>query len=395
MTEEATQVPAPEVEPPSDPESAEAAPDPVEAPPEEAEAPAEPPAEPPEANEVGTITTVVGTGERGYSGDGGPAIEAELNDPYALTFDTAGNLYIGEDGNDVLRKVDQDGVITTVAGTAAEGYSGDGGPATEAGINDHSFGFDGEGNFYILQFHQPALRVIDLDGIITTMMGDGIGAPSLPEEGSRMSDSTICSEPLGPVFDAERNTYISRRSDNAVIKIDSVGIITTVAGTGEAGFSGDGGPATEAQLSRPHDLAIDSEGNLYFVEIGNERVRKVDASGIITTLAGTGTRGYSGDGGPATEAEIARPWGIAVDADGNVYFTSQGNDVVRKIDQEGIITTVAGTGEAGFSGDGGPATEAALNLPVMVAFDADGNLHITDHSNQRVRRVILAEAGGS
>lgn len=338
---------------------------------------------------IGTIITVVGTGEPGFSGDGGHATEAQLEEPISLSFDPAGNLYIGEVKNNVVRKVDSDGLVTTVAGTGVFGYSGDGGPATRADINDPDLGFDEEGNLHVLQFRQQALRKIDSAGVITTIAGTGQSG-LLPEDGSRANDSNLCRLPAGPAFDDDGSIYISCEDWSAVIKIDSKGIISTVAGTGEPGFAGDGGPAIEAQLGAPTGISIDPEGNLFIADVSDHRIRKVDRNGIITTVAGTGTRGYSGDGGPATVAELSEPIAVAVGAGGEIYFSSFGNDVVRKVDTEGIISTVAGTGEQGFSGDGGPAVEAKLNGPSDVILDTEGNLYISDWRNHRVRQVILS-----
>ncbi len=253
----------------------------------------------------GIITTVAGTGGTGfggYSGDGGPATKAKLNTPIAVAVDQVGNLYISDENNFRIRKVDKDGIITTIAGTGKEGYSGDGGPATSAKLTD----------------------------------------------------------PGGIAFDAEGNLYLADYV--SVRKIDPSGTITTVAGTGQAGFSGDGGPATKAQLTA-YDVALDRQGNLYISDTENQRIRKVNKEGIITTVAGSGDKGYSGDGGPATEADLEDPVGIAVDGAGNVYFADHHNSVVRKVDKNGTITTFAGTGRSGFNREKGPATEVSLNEP--------------------------------
>ena len=343
--------------------------------------------------QVGTITTVAGTGEPGYSGDGGPATEAQLEAPFSLAFDSAGNLYIGEVST--VRKVDADGLITTVAGTGVPGFSGDGLPATEAEIDRPQLGFDAEGNLWVLNRHHQSLRKIDSDGIITTIAGTGTEG-ALPEDGSRASDADLCGVPFGPDFDTEGNVHISCEFAHVVFKIDAAGIISRVVGTGEPGFSGDGGSASEAQLFSPLGMAFDSEGNLYIADLLNARIRKVDTNGIITTVAGTGTPGYSGDGGPATEAELSSPFAVAVDPEGNVYFSSHTIKVVRKIDTEGIITTVAGGGEPGVLGDGGPATEVGFrgaNLGIVI--DAEGNLYIADDGAHRVRKVTFGEADGA
>ena len=336
--------------------------------------------------EQGEITTVVGTGEFGYSGDGGPAIEAQLRAPSSLALDAAGNLYIG--GSSTVRRVDADGLITTVAGTGVPGLSGEGLRATEAEIHHPHVGVDAAGNLWVLNVHHPSLYTIDSDGIITTLAVTGTEG-TMPEEGSRAADTDLCGLPHGPAIDPAGSLFLSCEFEHVILKIDSEGIVTIAAGTGEAGFSGDGGPATQAQLFMPLHIAFDIQGNLYVADTANARIRKVDSEGIITTIAGTGVPGYSGDGGPATEAEV-NPFSIALDSVGNVFFSSATDRVVRMIDTDGIITTVAGGGVPGFLGDGGPATEAGFkggNLGIAV--DADGNLYIADDGDNRVHKVIL------
>ena len=240
----------------------------------------------------GVITTVAGIGERGYSGDGGPALEARLNRPSDVAVDEAGNLYIASSGNDSIRRVDTSGVIPTVAGSGERGYSGDGGPALEARLSyPNGVAVDGSGNIYI----------------------------------------------------AELGNYRLRR-------VDAAGTITTIAGSGLSGARGDGGPANQAQLYRPRDVTVDRSGNLYIADTYNDRIRRVDTSGIITTVAGIGERGYSGDGGPAVEARLHRPSDIAVDGAGNLYIADTGNQRIRRVDATGIITTIAGSGDPGRSG---------------------------------------------
>lgn len=338
---------------------------------------------------LGDISTVAGTGEFGYSGDGGPAIKAQLNAPSSLALDSAGNLYIGE--SSTVRKVDPDGLITTVAGTGVPGFSGEGLRATEAEVARPHVGFDAAGSLWVLNLYHPSLRKIGSDGIITTIAGTGIEG-ALPEERSRATDTDLCGLPYGPAFDPGGNVFVSCEFEHVVLKIDSEGIISTAAGTGEAGFSGDGGPATQAQLFSPLHMAFDTQGNLYIADGLNARIRKVDTNGIITTIAGTGTPGYSGDGGPATEAELS-PFSVAADSSGNVFFSSSTDRVVRRIDTDGIITTVAGGGAPDFLGDGGPATKAGFQgANLGIAVDAHGNLYIADDGDNRVRKVTLRDA---
>ena len=271
------------------------------------------------------VFTFAGTGEAGAGGDGGPAAEAQLNFPEGLELDGSGNLYVADTLNRRIRRIDAEGVITTIAGTGERGFSGDGGPAAEAQLTwADGLALDGSGNLYVA-------------------------------DGGRIR------------------------------RIDAEGVITTIAGTGERGFSGDGGPAAEAQLTWADGLALDGSGNLYVADGG--RIRRIDAEGVITTIAGTGERGFSGDGGPAAEAQFAYPSGLALDGSGNLYVADSGNSRIRRIDAEGVITTIAGTGERGFSGDGGPATEAQLAYPGGLAVDGSGNLYVADSGNSRIRRI--------
>jgi len=275
------------------------------------------------------ISTLVGTGVSGYSGDGGPAGSAELNSPYGVSVDASGNVYIADTQNSVIRKVDSTGKITTIAGNGTLGYGGDGGPATSATLWD----------------------------------------------------------PYRVVADHTGNVYIADYNNNRIRKVDTTGKITTIAGTGTAGYNGDGIPATTAQLNLPGAVAVDGNGNLYVVDTWNNRIRKIDTSGTINTIAGTGFAGVLGDGGAATSAQVNEPEGIAVDSSGNVYIADYGNSKIRKIDTSGIISTIAGTGSIGSSGDGGPATAAFLTLPTGVAVDRPGNVYIADNQNSRVRKV--------
>ena len=319
-----------------------------------------------------TITTVAGVGLPGSSGDGGLATNAQLL-PVALAFDTEGQLYVTDQPGRV-RRVGERGFIKTVAGTGGSGYSGDGGPVTEAEIGlAPSLATDADGNLYLVQYDAAALRLVSPEGRITTVARD------------------LCKSPGSAVVTAASIIYLVCE-DNIVRRIDSEGGTTTIAGSGLPGLAGDGGPATQAELSLPFGIALAPDGSLYIGDAGNHSIRKIDGDGVITTVAGTGTAGYSGDGGPAFEAELALRGGsvgLAVDAEGNVYITDNQNQRVRKIDVDGVITTVAGTGTAGYSGDGGPATEAMLDSAIALAVDADGNLYIADAGNYRVRKVAF------
>ena len=344
---------------------------------------------------AGTITTIAGSGETGFfgggfSGDGGPADEAQLSDPFGVAVDGAGNLYIADSGNHRIRKVDAAGTIITIAGSGETGFfgggfSGDGGPAVEAELRDPSgVAVDSAGNVYIADVGDHRIRKVDSTGTITTIAGtgefgfSGDGGPAVEAE---------LYDPAGVAVDSAGNLYIADTGNGRIRKVDSTGTITTIAGTGEFGFSGDGGPAVEAELYDPAGVAVDSAGNLYIADTGNQRIRKIDSTGTITTIAGTGEYGFSGDGGPAAVARLAFPNGVAVDSAGNLYIADSGNRRIRKIDSTGTIITIAGTGEFGFSGDGGPAIQAALYLLSGVAVDGAGNLYIADTGNQRIRKI--------
>lgn len=335
---------------------------------------------------TGIITTVAGDGVIGFSGDGGPATSAEMFLPYSVTVDSSGNFLIADTGNTRIRRVDAStGIITTVVGDGSFGFSGDGGPATNAELaNPYSVAVDASGNVFIADFYNDRIRRVDgATAIISTVAGNG----SLGDGGP--ATSAELNLPNGTAVDSSGNLFIADTVDSLVRRVDlGTGIITTVAGGGLNGL-GDGGPATSAELAVPHGVAVDDSGNLFIADYYNQRIRRVDAAtGIITSVAGDGVFGFSGDGGPATSAELASPFGVAVDASGNIFIADSDNERIRRVDAAtGIITTVAGDGVAGFGGDGGPATSAQLNLPLGVAVDTFGDVFIADENNSRMRRV--------
>ena len=298
----------------------------------------------------------------------------------ASLFGIAGNLFIADGGNFRIRKVDTSGIITTVAGNGSSEFSGDGGPATSASLtNPFGVALDGTGNLFIADEGSNRIRKVDTSGIITTVAGNGSSGFS-GDGGPAISASL--SGPIGVALDGTGNLFFADAGNNRIRKVDTSGIISTVAGDGIFGFSGDGDPATSASLRDPFGVALDGAGNLFIADRFNQRIRRVDAAtGIITTVAGDGPTGigaggFSGDGGPATSASLNSPFGVAVDGAGNLFIADTLNNRIRKVDTSGIITTVAGNGSFGFSGDGDPATSASLHEPFGVALDGSGNLFI-------------------
>ena len=340
----------------------------------------------------GTITTFAGTGTQDF-GDGGPAILAQLNLPYGVAVDAKGNVYSTDYGNGLIRQVGTDGIVTTIAGTGTRDFSGDEGPANKAQLDSPGgLAVDAKGVVYIADYLNHRIRRVGPDGIITTFAGSGatgLAGGGFSGDGGPANMARL-GFPIGLAVDAKGVVYIAEFGNSRVRRVGTDGIITTFAGTGTAGFSGDGGPAVQAQLNNPNGLAVDARGNLYIADTNNRRIRWVGTDGVITTMAGTGTSGFSGDGGPATLAQVNFPVGVAVDAQGNVYIGDVNNHRVRRVGTDGVITTMAGTGTSGFSGDGGPATLAQVNGPYGVAVDAQGNVYIADFGNHRIRRV---EAG--
>jgi len=335
----------------------------------------------------GDISTIAGNGFT-YLGDGGAAVSASLNHPTAVAVDASGNIYIADFYNHRIRKVDASGVITTVAGNGTAGYSGDGGPAVDASLDHPTYvAVDASENIYITDYYNNRIRKVDASGVITTFAGNGIAGYS--GDGGPAASASL-NNPGGVAVDASGNIYIADYFNNRIRKVDaSTGNIRTVAGNGTLGYSGDGGPAASANLFHPTSVAVDASGNIYIADLFSNRIRKVNAStGYITTIAGNGTAGYSGDGGPAVSANLDNPNDVAVDALGNIYIADENNERIRKVNAStGVITTIAGNGTYGYSGDGGPATSASLAYPKGVAVDASGNIYIADANNDRIRKV--------
>jgi hypothetical protein len=291
---------------------------------------------------AGVTTFVAGTGTPGFGGDGGPAATAQLQNPFDIAVDATGNLYIADAGNSRIRKVTASGAISTVAGNGTSGFSGDGGQATSAQLNN----------------------------------------------------------PRGIALDAAGNLYIADTGNARIRKVTATGSISTVAGTsngspGNPGNTGDGGPATEARLRSPYGVAVDATGNLYFAEMSASRIRKIDANGVITTVAGNGTRGFSGDGGLATAAQLNSPLGVALDTAGNLYISDAVAARIRLVAPDGKISTLAGTGIHGSTGDGGPASSAQLDSPLRAAVGPSSSLYVVDPGAQRIRVISQGQIGAS
>jgi len=332
------------------------------------------------------ITTIAGNGDPGYSGNGGPSTAALLYNPASVGTDAMGNIYIADYANHVVRKIDTSGIISAFAGNGTAGYGGDNGPATAAMlIGPTGIAVDTSGNVFIADANSSVIRKVSKAGIITTYAGTGFGGYSGDNGPATAAQIRFA---YGVAADTSGNVYIADYGNSVIRKINAAGTISTYAGTGEvAGYSGDGSAATAALLNSPTDVIADNNGNLFIADNGNHVVRKINALGTITTYAGNGVSGYSGNGTPATSAELSNPYGVAVDTAGNVYVADQNNNLIRKINTSGIISNFAGTGSFGYSGDGGLATNANLASPTDVAVDRSGHTYIADFNSNTVRML--------
>lgn len=335
----------------------------------------------------GIIHTVAGSGRFRLSSNL-PATSTALYAPMAIAFDPSGSLYVAEPFLNRIRKISAGGVSTDFAGNGEASFAGDNGPATSASFF-WPFGVaaDRNGNVYIADSLNRRVRRVSPDGGIATFAGGGSSAYGIGDNGP--ATAAFLHGPQRVAVDASGNVYIAEYNGNRIRKVTPGGTITTIAGTGQSGYSGDNGPAVRATLSGPNGMAVDAAGNLYFADTENNVVRRLSASGIISTVAGTGIGGYTGDNGPAVKATLRSPFGVALDQAGNLYIADSGNYVIRRVDVYGTIQTVAGTGNAGLNGDGGPATQATFTVPRDLAFDAAGNLYVADSFNDRVRVVLV------
>jgi hypothetical protein len=335
----------------------------------------------------GIITRVAGTGASGSTGDDGPATEAQLRQPKALAVTADGSFLVADGDGAVVRKVSPAGRITRVAGNGTQGDSGDGGPATAAQLaNPTGLALTADGGILIADWASYVVRKVSASGMITRVAGTG--KPGTSGDGGSATAAEL-NLPMGLAVTADGGFLIAEAS-SCVRKVSSSGTITRVAGTGKPGNSGDDGPATDALLEFPVGLAITADGGFLIADSLGHVVRKVSASGTITRVAGTGIAGNGGDDGAATDAQLNGPFGLSATADGGFLIADAGNNVVRKVSADGTITRVAGTGTAGYSGDDGVATEAQLNEPWGVAATADGGFLVSEPNNHTVRKVSAA-----
>lgn len=338
------------------------------------------------------ITTIAGMSHNfNTSGDGGPAINASLRSPSSVAVDKKGNIYIVDINSFVVRKINTAGIISNFAGNRTLGYSGDGGPAVNAQmVKPVCIAFDKKGNLYIADYDVGVIRKVDTFGIISNFAGKLVLYGAYIRGDGGLAINAQFSPPYSITADKVGNIYFGDEANSTIRKVDTSGIISTFAGNQINGYSGDGGPAVNAELGLMFGgMTTDAAGNFYFEDPYNYVIRKVDTKGIITTIVGNGKTGYSGDGGPAINAQVGSLSGnMAIDKAGNLFFSDPQNHVVRKVNKSGIISTYAGNGIAGFSGDNGIAVKAMLSYPQGLALDSSGNLLITDIANNNVRKVI-------
>ncbi len=330
-----------------------------------------------------TMSTIAGNGQAGYS-DEPQAITSQLYSPTGVAV-SGSIIYVADGRNNRIRKFMPGGSMTTIAGNDYTGSRGDDGPATDAQLNGPtSVATDRWGNLYIADKYNNRVRKITPQGIIYAFAGDGQQGYS--GDGSKAITAQL-NIPAGMVADTSGNVYIADAGNNCIRKVTPDGLISTIAGTGIAGYKGDSGSAIKAQLNTPVALALDSIGNLYIADSWNYRIRRVTPSGFITTIAGAGLAGYEGDGGEDTSALLNLPTGLAFGKGGDLYIADQANNRIRRITTKGIITTMAGNGNAGYSGDGGNALSGEMNAPYSIATDATGNIYVAEQMNNVLRKI--------
>ncbi len=335
--------------------------------------------------QVQKINTIAGTGVGGFSGDGGVSTAGVLHNPQDVKLDALGNVYIMDYTNFRIRKINTAGNIITVAGNGVIGNTGDGSISTSASMWPTGIAIDRNNLLYIADGHSGVIRKVNSSGIISRVAG--IGAFGNAGNGG---PATLASVGLvqGIAFDTANNLYVADAMYHVIRKISASGIITRFAGTDTAGYTGDGGSATTARIDSPFAIVADREGNVYFSDMMYHVVRMVNTAGVISTYAGTGTAGNTGDGGMAVSAQLNRPAGLAVDTAGNLFIADADNNVIRKIEKAtGIISRVVGNGTPGFGGDLGYVNGCNLHTPFGVAVATNGDIYIADANNQRVRKT--------
>lgn len=331
------------------------------------------------------IVTIAGNGTRAFGGDGGPATRALINEPRDTAIGPDGSIYVADTFNHRIRRIAPDGIITTVAGDGTTAYDGDNQPATQASLYwPHDVTVDATGVLYIADSNHHRVRRVGLNGVITTVAGRGASG-STGDGGP-----AVAARLKNPKSVALHGGYLYVAGlDNRIRRVDfATGVISAYAGTGVPDYSGDGGPATAATLNAPQRLQVDSVGNVYVADTANNAVRRIDAvTGVISTVAGTGVRGYNGAAGPATLVHLNQPRGIALEGDGVLYVADSNNHRVRRVDLvTQTLTTVAGS-TRGFTGDGGPARLAKFYQPRGLTVTPEGDLLVADTFNSRVRRI--------
>jgi sugar lactone lactonase YvrE len=340
-----------------------------------------------------TITSVVGVGAKGFYGDGGfKGTEVKMNGPWGIAM-SGNDLWIADSGNARIRRYRPDtDSIDTVIGTGTAGFNGD--DKTQQAVNLSNPLFvttSGAGHIYVADTYANRIRRVDVTTArVTTLAGNGSGG--FTGDGGEARLATLAN-PSCVAVGPNETVYIADSGNNAIRRVTSDGTITTVAGTGQAGFSNDGKQGTVAQLRFPEGVITDGAGNVYIADSGNNRIRKLTTAGVLTTIVGDGTQGFAGDGGPATKAKLSRPIGMALAGDGSLYFADAGNRRIRVVAPDGTIRTIAGNGTNAYAGDGGPALLAGFGRPTWVALDAKGNLYVSDSGSgeldQRIRKLTF------
>jgi uncharacterized protein (TIGR03437 family) len=338
------------------------------------------------------ISTYAGTGVNGYTADGGAASEAQLNLPVSIYLDGSGNLYVADQANSRIRKIAQNRTITTVAGNGTNDYTGNDGPATSASISfPCGVTVDKSGNLYFSDTPHYIVRKVSTAGTITAYAGTNL-VPGYQGDAAAATKAYV-QLPTYLATDAAGNVYIADTENHVIRKVGSDGIISTFAGSNVAGSRGDGGLATAARLNRPMGMAFDSAGNLYIADERSNKIRKVATDGTISTVAGTGIAGFSGDGGDATKAQLYYPHSVAVDTAGNLYIADTFNNRIRMVTVDGVIHTIAGNENFGSYGDGGAALDAVFFFPTDVAVTPSGStVYVADPQNAKIRLLTAVAA---